>query len=69
LAEGMERRFRALVLVAAMGSMRWGELAGLQRRHVDLVNGVVKIRQAVVELPTGELRISPPETNAGRRTV
>jgi hypothetical protein len=34
----MERRFRALVPVAAVGSMRWGELAGLQRRHVDLVN-------------------------------
>jgi integrase len=69
LADGMHRRFRALVLVAAMGSLRWGELAGLQRRHVDLVNGVLKIRQAAVELPTGELRISPPKTVAGRRTV
>jgi integrase len=49
--------------------MRWGELAGLQRRHVGLVSGVIKIRQVVVELPSGELRISPPKTNAGRRTV
>jgi integrase len=69
LAERTDRRFRALGLVDAMGSMRWGELAGLQRRHVVLVNGVIKFRQGVVELSSGELRISPPKTNAGRRTV
>ncbi|HEY0689218.1 MAG TPA: hypothetical protein VGD71_09260 [Kribbella sp.] len=46
-----------------------GEVAGLQRRHVVLVNGVIKFRQVVVELSSGELRISPPKTNAGRRTV
>src|SRR6266542_6142346 len=69
LAGAMDPRFRALILLGALGSLRWGELAGLQRRHVDLVNGVVRIRQAVVELPTGELQISPPKTSAGRRTV
>jgi integrase len=69
LADGMDRRFRCLILLAALGSLRWGELAGLQRRHVDLVNGVLLVRQASVELPTGELVISPPKTAAGRRTV
>ncbi|MFI6682010.1 tyrosine-type recombinase/integrase [Kribbella sp. NPDC050470] len=69
LANAMHPRFRALILVAALGSLRWGELAALQRRHVDLVSGVVRIRQAAVELPTGELQISPPKTAAGRRTV
>jgi integrase len=69
LAGAMHPRFRALILLGALGSLRWGELAGLQRRHVDLVNGVLRVRQAVVELPTGELQISPPKTTAGRRTV
>ncbi|WP_328524555.1 tyrosine-type recombinase/integrase [Kribbella sp. NBC_00359] len=69
LADAMHPTFRALILVAALGSLRWGELAALQRRHVDLVDGVLRIRQAAVELPTGELQISPPKTAAGRRTV
>ena len=69
LADAMPRRFKTLVLLAAMCSMRWGELAALQRRHVDLDDGKVKVRQGIVELPTGELRISPPKTAAGRRTV
>ncbi|GAA1566838.1 site-specific integrase [Kribbella sancticallisti] len=69
VANGVHPRFRVLVLLATFGSLRWGELAGLQRRHVDLVNGVVRIRQAVVELPTGELRTSSPKSAAGRRTI
>ncbi|WP_206686273.1 tyrosine-type recombinase/integrase [Kribbella qitaiheensis] len=69
VANGMHPRYRALVLLATFGSLRWGELAGLQRKHVDLVNGVVRVRQSVVELPTGELRISPPKSDAGRRTI
>lgn len=30
---------------------------------------MIKFRQVLVELSSGELRISPPKTNAGRRTV
>ncbi|WP_165549682.1 hypothetical protein [Kribbella speibonae] len=52
-----------------MGSLRWGELAGLQRRDVSLTHGVVKVRRAAVELPTGELRIRPPKSDAGIRDI
>jgi integrase len=69
LANGMEPRYRLLVLLAALGSLRWGELAGLQRRHIDGALGIVNVRQAVVELPTGELRIGPPKTESGRRDM
>ncbi|MFC9694675.1 tyrosine-type recombinase/integrase [Kribbella sp. NPDC056951] len=69
LTRAIEPRFRALVLLAAMGSMRFGELAGLQRRDVSLSRGVVKVRQAALELPTGALRIGPPKSDAGMREI
>jgi hypothetical protein len=31
LADAIEPRYRALVLLATFGNMRWGELAGLRR--------------------------------------
>lgn len=35
LAEAIEPRFRALVLLAAYGGLRFGELAGLRRSKLD----------------------------------
>ncbi len=69
LVHGMEPRYRLLKLLAALGSLRWGELAALQRRHIDGARGLIEVRQAVVELPTGELRIGPPKTESGRRDI
>jgi integrase len=37
LADLIDARYRALVLVAAYGGLRIGELAGLRRRRVDLL--------------------------------
>ena len=36
LADSIAPRWRALVLVAAFGGLRWGELAALRRHRVDL---------------------------------
>ena len=36
-------RFRALVIVAALSGLRWGELAALRRADVDLVEGIVRV--------------------------
>lgn len=36
LASAVPPRFRALVLLATFGSLRWGELAALGRCHLDL---------------------------------
>jgi integrase len=38
LAEAMPPRFKALVLVAAYTGLRWGELAGLRVKRVDLLH-------------------------------
>jgi integrase len=35
IADRVLARYRALVLVAAFGGLRWGELAGLRRKRVD----------------------------------
>lgn len=69
VADGMPPRYRALVLLATFASMRFGELAALQRQHLDLERGIVDIKVAVVELGTGELVVGPPKTAAGRRAV
>lgn len=46
LADACGDHYRALVFVAAYGSLRWGELGGLERRHVDLGTGVVLVAEA-----------------------
>jgi integrase len=68
LAEAISPRYRALVLVAAYGGLRWGELAGLRVRRVDLLHGRVTVAEQVAEV-NGRLIPGPPKTEAGRRTV
>jgi integrase len=68
LAEAIQPRYRALVLVGAYGGLRIGELAGLRRRRVDLLRGTVQVAEIVVEVG-GVLHIGPPKTRASRRTV
>jgi integrase len=68
LADVIDARYRALVLVAAYGGLRIGELAGLRRRRVDLLRGTVDVAEIVVEV-RGELYMGPPKTQAGRRIV
>lgn len=47
LADAIKPRYRSLVLLATFGSMRWGELAGLRRRHLDLDARTVRVRETV----------------------
>jgi integrase len=68
LADAIDQRYRALVLVAAYGGLRIGELAGLRRRRVDLLRGTVEVAEIVTEAES-VLRFGPPKTRAGRRTV
>jgi integrase len=68
LANVIDSRYRALVLVAAYGGLRIGELAGLRRRRIDLLRSTVDVAEIVVEV-RGELYMGPPKTRAGRRIV
>jgi integrase len=61
LADAIDPRYRALVLVGAYGGLRIGELAGLRRSRVDLLRGTVTVAEIVVEV-RGVLHIGPPKT-------
>jgi integrase len=68
LAEAIGPRYRALVLVAAYGGLRWGELVGLRVRRLDLLHGRVVVAEQVAEV-NGRFIPGPPKTEAGLRTV
>jgi integrase len=61
-----------LVITAAWTGCRWGELAGLQRDHVDLLRGVITIDPefgALHESSAHGLWLGPPKTPASARTI
>src|ERR1700741_816234 len=50
IAEEVPDRYRLLVLLAAFGSMRWGEVAALRRSDIALDGSRIRIARAIVEL-------------------
>ena len=50
LAEVIEPRYRLVVLLAVYGSLRWGELMGLQRGDLDLDLMTLTVRRSVSEV-------------------
>ncbi|WP_406305232.1 tyrosine-type recombinase/integrase [Streptomyces sp. NBC_00885] len=69
LAESVPARFRVLILLAAFTGLRFGELAALERRDVDLERRTVSVRRALAETRTDGLLIKAPKSAAGVRTV
>ncbi|WP_203994519.1 tyrosine-type recombinase/integrase [Sphaerisporangium rufum] len=69
LADAIEPRFRALVLLATFGSLRWGELTGLRRRDVDLTVGTVRVERQLIRVTGKGLVFTEPKSAAGKRTV
>jgi integrase len=68
LVEAVPERYRALVLLAAFGSLRWGELAALRRCDIDSAHGTVRVERSLTELSGGYL-VGPPKSAAGKRVV
>jgi integrase len=68
IAGAMRKWYRALVLMAAFTSLRWGELIALRRRHIDLTAGFVTVRAAVTEIDS-KLDVARPKSAAGVREV
>lgn len=64
----MPARYKVMTLLAAWCAMRFGELAELRRKDIDLKNGRVKIRRAVVRVD-GEMIVGSPKSDAGTRDV
>jgi integrase len=66
---GSDTRFRALVLLAAFVSLRWGEVTALRRCDLDMAAGTVRVRATFTERSNGQIILGPPKSRAGLRTV
>jgi hypothetical protein len=64
----MPERHKAMTLLAAWCAMRFGELAELRRKDLDLKNGVIHVRRAVVRVD-GATVVGTPKSDAGTRDV
>jgi integrase len=69
LSDALGERWVALILLAAFGGLRWGELAALRRGSINMETGTVSVMEAFAELDGGRLVLGPPKTDAGVRTV
>ncbi|WP_150118363.1 tyrosine-type recombinase/integrase [Cellulomonas sp. B6] len=70
LAAAMHERYRAAVVVSFLSGLRAGELFALQRRHVDLAAGTIRVEQSLARLGTsGAGPFSATKSRAGLRTV
>jgi integrase len=62
-------RYRAMVCLAAMAGLRWGECAGLTWAAVDLDRRRLKVAQVAVETPSTVTLRPFPKSRAGQRVV
>jgi integrase len=69
LLDQVPPRYRTLVLLATFASLRFGELAALRRRQVDLDGCAVRIVVSTAETDDGRLIDDDPKSQAGRRRV
>jgi integrase len=68
LAEAIGPDYESLVYTAAYTGLRWGELAGLRRKHVDLLRRTIRVIEQLTEV-NGTFAFGPPKTKAGQRRV
>jgi integrase len=68
LVAAMPEKLRLLVLLASWCGLRFGELTELRRSDIDMRNGRIKVRRAVVHV-NGEAIVGAPKSDAGIRDV
>jgi integrase len=69
LADACGPRYRAMILLACFGGLRWGELAALRRRDIDAATATVRITRQLTEARGQPPFFAPPKTAAGKRQV
>ena len=69
VADTIGPRYRALVLVAAYGGLRRGELLALQRRHVNELHKTVTVEGQAQQISGQGRVIRKTKSDAGMRTV
>ncbi|HJQ44816.1 MAG TPA: tyrosine-type recombinase/integrase [Amycolatopsis sp.] len=69
IAEKMPERFAPMVLLAAFGSLRYGEVVALRRCDVATDGSWVRVSRSYGEVPGKGFVPGPPKSRAGVRTV
>lgn len=69
IAAAIHPRFSALVWVGATSGLRFGELTGLTRRHVDLDERTLRVEQALMFIRDKGPTLGPPKSVAAHRTI
>jgi len=69
LADAVDDRYRALVVLAAGTGMRQGEVFGLTLPRLDLLRRVVKVQQQLITIQGRVPYLGPPKTEASVRTI
>jgi integrase len=65
LVHELPDRYRAFIFTAAYAGLRWGELAALKVKNLDLIKGTITVTEAVAEV-NGQLKEGPTKTGATR---
>lgn len=68
LADAADPRYAPLVVCGAYTGLRWGELAGLKAKYLDLDGGRLTVAEVLYEVG-GRLGFKDPKTRAARRSI
>jgi integrase len=68
LADAIDGRYRAFVVLAGYSGLRVGELLALRWEHVDMLRRKVTVVETLTDL-AGRISFGPPKTRAALRTV
>ncbi|MGI8515372.1 MAG: tyrosine-type recombinase/integrase [Acidimicrobiia bacterium] len=68
LADTINPRYRAMVLVGAYAGLRWGETAALRDRRMDLLRGTLRVEETLTDV-RGRVAFKEPKSKASRRQV
>ncbi len=69
IARAIQPRYRLLVLLATFAQLRFGELVGLRRRHLNVDAMEVTVAKATAEMEDGTQVDDDPKSEAGKRTT
>lgn len=69
LADAIDPRYRAMVIVAAFVGLRRSECFGLARRHLDLDGPTIVVERQKVWTDADGFVFGPPKTHAGSRRL
>lgn len=68
LANAIDDKYRALVLISAWCGLRWGEVTELRHNDFDADCAVISVERAVVH-PSGQCIVSTPKSKRGHKVV